>query len=110
MKDEARAQLREMIEDHFGRDLPRNVGLIGLIGGLATLSSAFAEVQGTGGNWAVIREALKRGIVDTQAAMKHAHDDKGLERIRDFAERQVAFAAILRDDIETMLSGDSTVA
>jgi len=67
-------------------------------------------VQGIGGNWAAIRDALVRGIVDTQSALEHTTDDMTLERIRDFAERQVTFAAILREDIETMLSGDSTVA
>jgi len=89
MKDQARAQLREMIEGQLGRGLPHNLELIE---GVAMLASAFANVPRACGDWVAILEALRDGIVETRAALEHSREDASLARSRVLAERRVSLA------------------
>ncbi|MEO8161485.1 MAG: hypothetical protein ABI588_08700 [Arenimonas sp.] len=109
MKDDARIQLRELVEDHLSRGYAKEFGLIGMITGLAVIGDALAEVQSGTGNWAAILERLRAGAKDVRAAVEHSRDDASLQRIRAFAERQLSFATLLEGEIVRLNAGQSTL-
>ncbi len=100
--DRAR-QLKEMIEDHLGRNYDKDAGLIAFI-----IADALALVQNDSGNWAAVLERLRAGLRDTRAAIEHTRDDGSLARLRTFAERQVAFAALLEQEIISLQADETT--
>lgn len=107
----ARADLAEMVMDHLGRSAgPATAALAGVIAGLASIMIAYDDAQERRGNWGGMLANLRRGVTNIEAALPllRSHGGAGVAAVIELAERELAFAAILHDEIVRLQAGQST--
>jgi hypothetical protein len=102
-------QLKELVEEHLARNVGKDAGLIALVGGLGAIARCLSTVQRGNGHWGPLVLELRQAAADTRAGLKAAGDDPGLERLRAFADRQLAFASALEDELVRIEEGESTL-
>ncbi len=107
---EIRKQVQELVEEHLSRGRSRDVGLIGLISGLASIGEVLITIQRGTSQWGPIVLRLRQAIADTKAALKQTPQDGSLDALRAFADRQLAFAGVLEDELVQLEEGESTLA
>jgi hypothetical protein len=103
------AELRDLIENHLGQSRPEQIALAGVCVGLGRIGAAFERAQDRPPNWGAALGELKRGIDDARAVLPMLKSQAGLAPLVGFAERQVAFAQLLRDEIVRLQAGESTL-
>jgi hypothetical protein len=107
---EIRNQAQELVDEHLSRGSANDAALIKLIAGLAAIGEVLAAVQAGTAHWGPIVLRLKKALADTKAALKRTQADAGLDALRTFAERQVAFAGAVEDELVQLEEQESTLA
>src|SRR4051794_6480389 len=107
---EQEAQVRELVEEHLSRVNANDAGLSALLGGLYMIDYVIAVARKGTQQWGPVVLRLRQGIADTKAALKQTQSDATLERLRAFADRQLAFAEALEDELVSLEEDESTLA
>ena len=106
---EERTQLKELVEEHLSRRSHKDAGLVGLITGLATIGEVLAATERGTAHWGALVLRLREAIASTKAALKQTRGDAGLIGLEAFADRELAFATVLEDEIVRLEEGESTL-
>jgi len=108
----AKGQLADFVMDHLGRNAsPANVALAAVMTGLARIFTAFDDAQERRGNWGSMLDNLRGGVQLIDAALPHlrTHGGPGVADVISMAEREVAFARLVEEDIVRITAGESTL-
>ena len=98
--------------DHLSRGSKlATVGLASTISGLASIMTAYDDAQERRGNWGAMLANLRNGIanIETALPMLRSHGGPGVAAVIELAERELSFAALVRDEILRLQAGESTL-
>jgi len=97
--------------DHVSRGAgTATVALAAVISGLASIMTAYGDAQERRGNWGGMLANLKSGMTNIEPALPllRSHGGPGFAAVIELAERELAFAAVMQDEIVRLQAGEST--
>lgn len=106
---EVRIQVKELVEEQLGRRGQKDAALVDAIAGLAAIHHVLATARRGTAHWGALVLRLREAIVGTKAALKQTQGDEGLAGLHAFADRELAFAAVLEDELVRLEEGESTL-
>lgn len=106
---ETRNQVTELVEEHLSRS-GKDAPLIALVAGLAAIGELLTTIHRGNVKWGPIVLRLRQALGDTKAALALTQADASLDGLRAFAERQVAFAGVLEEELLMLEEGETTLA
>jgi hypothetical protein len=104
----ARADLRDLVDDHLSRNKKPDLGVAAIAVGLAKILEALNDAQEQRGNWGGMIGKLKAGQADLEAGLSLGAE-LDIEAVRDYARRQATFAALVVREIERLQAEETTL-
>jgi hypothetical protein len=101
-----RAELAELVDDHLSRGKNDDFALAAIASGLAKVLEAIGDAQASRGNWGAMMSNLRLGRAELEVGLASGAE---LGPLRDYAQRQAAFAALLVSEIERLQAGETTL-
>jgi hypothetical protein len=112
MKDVAgSAELQELVEDHLSRGKSDDISIAIVCYGLSRVGEALQRLQERSTNWGATLGLLRVGADAIRQGLPSLRQSGvPLDALLSLAERQLAFAELLQNEIVRLQAGETTLA